>query len=91
MWEWVQTHVFLTSALDGGVWSRPGRFTSTERDPSPCRIEEWVGSTGSLYDMERQEFLMLMRIEPRSRGRLVCNQWPENIYCRSDFELLDNV
>jgi len=30
----VQTYAFLTSALDEGKWSasRPGRFTSVERD-----------------------------------------------------------
>jgi hypothetical protein len=32
---------YLTSALDGGEWSvsRPGRFTTRERDPST----HWVG------------------------------------------------
>jgi hypothetical protein len=32
----VYTHIFLSSALAGGVWSasRPGRFTTGERAPT---------------------------------------------------------
>jgi hypothetical protein len=41
----VQLHTFLTSALDGGVWSalRPGRFTPGEKAPGTHWIGGWVG------------------------------------------------
>jgi hypothetical protein len=40
----VQLHAFLTSAIDGGVWSasHPGRFTPKER--APCT--HWIGGLG---------------------------------------------
>jgi hypothetical protein len=43
-WRYIFTHS-LTSALDGGEWSasRPGRFTSKERDPGTHWIGGWVG------------------------------------------------
>jgi hypothetical protein len=39
----ISTHS-LTSELDGGEWSasRPGRFTSRERDPGARSIGGWV-------------------------------------------------
>jgi hypothetical protein len=41
----VWLHVFLTSALDGGVWSasRPGSFTAREKAPGTHWIGGWVG------------------------------------------------
>jgi hypothetical protein len=43
-WRYSSTHS-LTSALDGGEWSasRPGRFTSREKDPGTQWIGGWVG------------------------------------------------
>jgi hypothetical protein len=43
-WRYSSTHS-LTSALDGGEWSasRPGRFTSRERDPCTHWIGDWIG------------------------------------------------
>jgi hypothetical protein len=40
----------LTSALDGGEWSasRPGRFTTRERDPGTHWIGGWVGPRAGL-------------------------------------------
>jgi hypothetical protein len=40
---------YLTSVLDGDVWSasRPGRFTPVERAPSTYWIGDWVGHSRS--------------------------------------------
>jgi hypothetical protein len=51
----VLTHVFLTSAVDGGEWSAslPGRFTPGERAAGTHWIAGWVGSRAGLDDMEK--------------------------------------
>jgi hypothetical protein len=50
----VWIHVFLTSALVGGVWqtSRPCRFTPG-----------WVGPRAGLENMEKRKFLTLPGLE----------------------------
>jgi hypothetical protein len=52
----VQTHVFLTLALDGCEWSasRLGRFTLGTH-----YIRGWVGPTAGLDDMEKLKFFTL--------------------------------
>jgi hypothetical protein len=41
-WRYSSTHS-LTSAIDGGEWSRPGRFTPRERAAGTPWIGGWVG------------------------------------------------
>jgi hypothetical protein len=51
----VQTHVFLTSALDGGEWSasRPALLTPGERAHGTLWIGSWVDHGASLDDMQK--------------------------------------
>jgi hypothetical protein len=55
-WRYSSTH-YLTSALDGGEWSdsRPGRFTSKERDPGTHWIGGWVGTGDVLEPMMKRK------------------------------------
>jgi hypothetical protein len=64
-------HVFLTSALVGGVWSasRPGRFTSGERAPDTHWIGGWVDPRAGLDDKLKKKFLPLPELELRPLGR----------------------
>jgi hypothetical protein len=50
---------FLTSALDGDVWSAscPGRFTPSEIVPGAHWIGGWMGPTTSLDTAERKIIL----------------------------------
>jgi hypothetical protein len=52
---YVQTHVFLTSALVRGEWSasRPDRFTPGERAPGTHWIGGWVDPRAGLDDMQK--------------------------------------
>jgi hypothetical protein len=67
----VQNHIFLTSALDGGEWSasRPGRFILWETVPGTHRIGSWVGLRAGLDDVEKREFLTLLRLKHWTVGR----------------------
>jgi hypothetical protein len=58
---------FLTSGLDGGLWSasRPGRFIPEERAHSTHYIGGWVGFRTGLDDVERRKILLLPRFELR--------------------------
>jgi hypothetical protein len=51
----IQTHVFLTLALDGGKWSasRPGYFSSGERASGTHWIGGGVDPRAGLDDMEK--------------------------------------
>jgi hypothetical protein len=51
----VETQLFLTSALVGGVWSasRPGPFTPWEKAPGIHWIRGWVDLGVGLDDMEK--------------------------------------
>jgi hypothetical protein len=68
---YVQTHVFLNSALDGGEWSasRPDRFTPGEIAPGTHWIGGWVGPRAGLDDMEKWKFLTLPGLELWSLDR----------------------
>jgi hypothetical protein len=48
-------HIFLTSALVGGVWSasRPHRFIPEERSPDNRCIGGWVDPRAGLDDLEK--------------------------------------
>jgi hypothetical protein len=64
---WVSGDVapsFLTSALDGDVWSasRPYRFTSGEKDPGAHWIGGWVGARAGLDAMENRRMLTSLSI-----------------------------
>jgi hypothetical protein len=59
----VWTHVFLTSALVAGEWSRLGRFTLGERAPGTHWIGGWVGPRAGLDDIEKIKFLILTGFE----------------------------
>jgi hypothetical protein len=52
---YVQTHIFLVSALVEGEWSdsRPGRFTFRETSTGTHWIGGWVGLRADLDDMEK--------------------------------------
>jgi hypothetical protein len=58
---------FLTSALDGGERSasHPGRISPWERLPGAHWIEDWVGPSAGLYDMEERKTFPLLGIEHR--------------------------
>jgi hypothetical protein len=57
----VHSHVFLISVLIGGEWSasRPGRFTTGEKDPGTHWIGRWVNPRAGLEDVEKRKFLTL--------------------------------
>jgi hypothetical protein len=57
-WMYIST-CFLVSALAGGEWwaSRPGRFTSGEKDQGAHWMGGWVGPRAGLDNMERTKFL----------------------------------
>jgi hypothetical protein len=61
----VWTHVFLTSALDGGECSasRPGIFTPVERAPSTHWIGGWVSPRTGLDDVEMRIILPFPGLE----------------------------
>jgi hypothetical protein len=63
----VQSHIFLTSALVGGEWSksRPGRFTPGERAPRTHWIGGWVDLRAGLDDLEKRKLLTLPGFELR--------------------------
>jgi hypothetical protein len=58
----VESHTFLTSALDGGEWSasRSGRFIPRDNVPSTYFIGGWVGPRTSLDDVEKEKILHLL-------------------------------
>jgi hypothetical protein len=64
-------HIFLTSALVGGVWSasRSGRFTRGERDPGTHWIGGWVDPRAGLDDLKKRKFLTLLGLKLRPLGR----------------------
>jgi hypothetical protein len=66
----VWIHVFMTMALVGGECSAscPVRFTSGERVPFTYLIG-WIGPRTSLDDMEKENFLILSRLELLPLGR----------------------
>jgi hypothetical protein len=72
----VQTHIFLTSALDECEWSasRPCRFTLGERAPSTHWIGGWVDPTASLDNMEKWKFFTPPGLELRPLGRPASSQ-----------------
>jgi hypothetical protein len=65
-----EIHIFLTSALVGGVWSasRPGRFTPG-KCPGTHWIGGWVGPRAGLDDVENRKFLTLPGQKLRFLGR----------------------
>jgi hypothetical protein len=73
----VYIHI-LTSALAGGEWSasRPGRFTSGERDPTNHCIRGGVNPRAGLDDVEKRKFLTLPGLELWPLGRPARSQSP---------------
>jgi hypothetical protein len=67
----VLSHIFLTSALAGSVWSasRPCRFTPGEKAPDTHRTGGWVGLRARPDDLENRIFLTLPGLELRPLGR----------------------
>jgi hypothetical protein len=67
----VEVHVFLSSALvvGKGSASRPGRFTTWERDPVTYLTGDWLGSRASSEDVEKIKFFTLQGLELRFLGR----------------------
>jgi hypothetical protein len=67
----VQIHIFLTSALAGGVWSasRPGRFTAEERAPGTHWTGGWVDPRAGLNDVVKRKLFTLPGLELRPLGR----------------------
>jgi hypothetical protein len=59
--------LFLTSALEGRLWSasRPGHFTPGERAHSTHWIVGWVGPRAGLDAVEKRKILDLLGIEPK--------------------------
>jgi hypothetical protein len=53
----VQLHAFLTSVLDGGMWSasQPGCFTPGERTLGTHQIEGWMGPRASLAAVAKRK------------------------------------
>jgi hypothetical protein len=68
--------MFLISALAGGEWSasRPGRFTSGEKDPGTHWIGDWVNPRASPDDLEKRKFLNLLGLELLPLGRVARSQ-----------------
>jgi hypothetical protein len=73
---YVQSHIFLTSALAGGEWSasRPSRFIPGERAPDTHWIGGWVDPRAGLDDVENGKFLTLPGLELRLLGCPASNQ-----------------
>jgi hypothetical protein len=63
-------HIFLTSALAGGVWSasHPGRFTPGEGAPGTHWIGGWVDPRTGLDDVENRKYFTLPGLEIRPLG-----------------------
>jgi hypothetical protein len=72
----IYTHVFFTSALDGGEWSasRLDRFTLGESAPGTHWIEGWVNPRAGLDDVEERKFLSLPGLELRPIRRRARSQ-----------------
>jgi hypothetical protein len=64
---YIETHVFLTSALVGGEWSasHPGRFTSEERDPGTHWTGGWVGPGTCLDYVKKGKVFTLQAVASR--------------------------
>jgi hypothetical protein len=60
--------LFLTSALAGGEWLAPGRFTPEERAPDTHWIGGWVGPRAGLDDVDKRRFFTRSGIELRPLG-----------------------
>jgi hypothetical protein len=72
----VQIHIFLTSALAGGVWSasRPGRFTPGAKAPGTHWIEGWVDPRAGPDDVEKRKIMPLLGLELQPLGCPACSQ-----------------
>jgi hypothetical protein len=68
----VYIHIFLTSALAGGVWSasRPDSFTPAERAPGTHWIGSWVDPRAGPDVLGKRKFLTLPGLELRPLGHL---------------------
>jgi hypothetical protein len=66
----VYIHIFLISALIGGVWSasRPGRFTPGDRAPGIHWNGGWVDPRAAPDHVEKRNFYNLPGHELRSLG-----------------------
>jgi hypothetical protein len=67
----VEIHIFLTSALVGGVCptSRPGRFTPGEKAPGTHWRGGWVDPRAGLDDLEKRKLLTPPALELRLLSR----------------------
>jgi hypothetical protein len=73
---YLQTHVFLTSTLVGGVCSASphSRFIPGERTPGTHWIGGWVNLRAGPDKVEKRKFLTLPGLELRPPGRPVRSQ-----------------
>jgi hypothetical protein len=84
---------FLTSALDGGVWSAspPTRFTTVERAPPPTH---WMGGRADPKVMKKRKILLVVLPEDLSRlstgifSTIVCQPWCYVVWFRWRLRLL---
>jgi hypothetical protein len=65
----VEIHIFLTSALAGGVSFTPRSLYPGKRAPGTSWIGGWVDARAGLDDVEMKKFLTLSGLELRTLGR----------------------